>query len=255
MKYYLTLDGQNYKKGIDNYHIIDYSDSTELEDILDFTTSFYCEEELKNYIYNKGLVDKDFIKKPIKILSVDKDENYTALKYDVPYADDKKYYTLSSIGDYLIKNSKDKNLYLEFYHAFKTKASIGHYAEIFRELYHYIMTMDHYDPFDNIDLDTLIREMVFIIGKNKNNNVNFGALHKMAMIIINNERKKERKNDKEKLESTQRRLLHIRELIKQGDLLPEELVALEKEEYRIMLETNNMEVEEYDKSTGTKNSR
>ena len=228
MNYYLVVG--NAKKGtvIDFSKLEEYKklNSTNLKDIVAFTSSFAAESDLALYLKYKGIIAKEDENLTFGIYRKKEDGKIEKLKYGISFKNDIKYFNVNTLRDYILGNIHNPKFFSSF---------IGRYYSIYNAKMNSLYKIDalHLMPsiyssyeyyinngrFLNDTLDTINE---FIIQYCKN----YANLRDLAMFVIDYKRKLHHvKSNLEIIKELKEELSHVKQLLQSTDLTEEQKIA------------------------------
>lgn len=203
-KYYLVQENKEELSIIDFSKIDECSEfnSTNLKDIISFTSMFKNEKELKELLVNHNLIKVDNFNKKLKITYNYKKERKT-LMYGITYENDIKFFNEVYIKRYLYENKNNYELLETLCNHYRNSYNQGLNIDTIRE---YIRFFKKYETDSNTDyLDDDKKEMISDFEKainsfvfkeiyrydKKNNEYkeNFKGLRDLAMFLSYQEKK------------------------------------------------------------------
>lgn len=219
------------------------NDST-LQGIIDFTSTFKNHYELMKTLCEEGFLPLSYINGNFKIHSRrSKDSEPRLLPYGISYANESKFFSLSFITDYFVRNMDSEEFIDSFIQKYckylKNNNSINSelsYLSFCRQYYKQYNKFYDEQHSDSIPRQTVMRKFIEKHTHRKNKNeivLNETAIRELAMFAINHERNKNNHNPDEIT-------ITIDDLKSDANELKNEL-----KHYRTLLKSLNPNDEEY----------
>lgn len=154
---------EKYKLGIgtvENLRVIELSDFTDLKKLDDFTSSLKDINELKRYLFQKGLITLEELKENIYVLYRDKGVK----RLPVIYSDMKKNLDIENLNN-AIKSFSSNPEFL--------KLLVSHYPNI--------STLKRYASLNNLDisLESIFNKDIYDVNKN----INYNDLRELSLLV------------------------------------------------------------------------
>lgn len=174
-----------------------------LEAIDDFTSNFENEDDLKEYLLENEFITYGDFYEPIYILN----KNDNNIKTTIIYKKWAKYLDEKVLSKYFSDRTNDHKLLSKLIYTFKGYKQLK-YDTLCRNIYHYIYDIEKYDFIDAEEsLENIVRRLINRACEN------YLTKRKIALIIIDEEIKQEKKINEEKIKYYQERLKHIKSLL------------------------------------------